>query len=269
MYNVKITNYLHDMEVVIYEKPITTRERESKTCVIERGDFSYEIDREDLYLSEDRKKNLFASTAEENILHSLFVSHNRTKQKIYNYARSNKWEWFFTFTFNQTLVDSFDYDEVVVFMSDWLNYMYHHNKKSALKYLIVPEQHKSGAWHFHGIFSGLDYDLWKLTFSGKYVKNEPIYNVLSFGYGFTTATMVTNTKAVSHYICKYITKDIFDTIKNRKRYWVTKNCDCGKTETFLFTNEELEMLFASFGDADFQKSVSTPYNDMRYFQYNL
>lgn len=269
MYNVKITEYLFDKEVVFYQKPIHKYEKDLSTAVIEKDGMSYEIDKKDLFLYEDRKtKEEKERNDFNNMLHSLIVSRNRTKQKIYNYARSNKWEWFFTFTFDPKKVDSMDYDEITVVMSDWLNYMLHYNKTKRLKYLIVPEKHKSGAWHFHGVFSGIDYDSWKLMFSGKYKNGEPIYNVDSFPYGFTTATAVHNTQAVSHYICKYITKDLFDSLKNKKRYWVSRSCLSGKTMTLFLTKEEFEILIDSFGDPDFQKSVATPYNDIIYMQFD-
>lgn len=270
MYNVKVTEYLHDKEVVFYHKPIYKHEKDLSSAIIENNGTLYEIDKKDLFLYEDRNtKEEKERNAEKDMLHSLIVSRNRTKQKIYNYARSNKWEWFLTFTFNPQKVDSMDYDEVTVIMSDWLNYMFHYNKTDRLKYLIVPEKHKSGAWHFHGVFSGIDYQTWKLMFSGKYKDGEPIYNVQSFPYGFTTATAVNNTRAVAHYICKYITKDLFDSLRNKKRYWVSRSCSSGKTTTLFLTKDELYILIDSLGgDPDYQKSVATPYNDILYMQFN-
>lgn len=268
MYNVKVNRYLSDIEVVVYKKPICKKEKEIETCIVEKDGFGYEVDKKELFLYEDRNKSL-TEIFESSAFHSLMVSHNRTKQKIYNYARANKWEWFFTFTFSPDKVDRFDYDEVTVLMSDWLNYMFHHNKANQLRYLIVPEKHKSGAWHFHGVFSGLDYDTWKLIFSGKYHYGEPIYNVASFPYGFTTSTAIHSSQAVSHYICKYVTKDLLDSIKNKKRYWVTKNCSCGETELLFCTKEEIQMIIDSFGEPDYRKAVETPYNDIIYYQFDM
>lgn len=44
--------------------------------------------------------------------HSIRQSQNRTIRKIFDYGKSNRWEWFLTFTFNPQIVDSFDFNAV-------------------------------------------------------------------------------------------------------------------------------------------------------------
>ena len=271
MYNVKLSRYLDTMEIVIYERCIT-------------GHKDDELD------SDKKRKNnnvfdgLFNNkTVKDEInLHSLFVSKNRTIQKIYNYARANKWEWFFTFTFNTKLVDSFNYELLSGIMSDWLRYIGDNSKTGQLKYLIVPELHKSGRWHFHGLFSGLDSSVWKLTYSGhnvvkKYVSNGKasykktdtmIFNISGFPYGWTTATMVSDTRRVSHYITKYITKELDGMLKGKKRYWASRSCLSGIHDTFFMSDHEIELFLESFGDPEYQKVVDMMYNHVKYFEYD-
>ncbi|MDD3253873.1 MAG: hypothetical protein PHV18_15120 [Lachnospiraceae bacterium] len=269
MYNVKVSEYLDSVEVSLYETPIHGHKKESDGIVIERNDESLEIYRFMAFQCDNKKE----SDAEENALHSYFVSFNRTKNKIYNYARANKWDWFLTFTFNPELVDSYNYDEVVFYMSDFLLTMTSfsrcgHGRNRMLKYLIVPEKHKSGRYHLHGVFSGIDLSLWKMTFSEHFTKGGlPIFNVGCFPYGFTTATQVQNTTRCAHYISKYITKDMFDSIKNRKRYWVTHNCSDGEHNSFYMSPSEIKILLDSFGECQYMKSVQTPYNSIKYFQF--
>lgn len=265
MYNVKVSEYLNSVEVVSYSVPIHGREKESDGIIIERNDEQLEIYR---YLAFDLEKPKTDEEKEKDVIHSFYVSFNRTKNKIYNYARDNVWEWFLTFTFNPDYVDSFNYEEVVDFMSVFLNHMMHVNKGQRLKYLIVPERHISGRYHLHGVFSNLDMTVWKMKFSGHTTKGGlPIFNVGCFPFGFTTATSVQSTIRVSHYIAKYITKDMFDSIKNKKRYWVTRNASCGIHKTLFLSDSELELLLNSFGECQNVKSVATPYNNLKYFQF--
>ena len=265
MYNVKVSEYLESTEVVLYDIPIHGREKEKDGFIIERDDRELEIYS---YLAFNSVKSLTEEEKQDNALHSYFVSFNRTKNKIYNYARANKWEWFLTITFNPAYVDSYDYDNVCGFMKWWLNSMNHINKSGKLTYLIVPEKHKSGRYHLHGVFSNMDMSVWKFKFSGHFTKGGiPIFNIGAFPYGFTTATQVQSTTRVSHYISKYITKSMFDSIKNKKRYWVTRNASDGIHNTFVMSPSEIEILLNSFGECQHVKSVQTPYNAMKYYQF--
>lgn len=265
MYNVKVSEYMDSTEVVSYSVPIHGREKESDGIIIERNDELIEIYR---YWAFECEKPKSGEEQEKDAMHSFFVSFNRTKNKIYNYARDNKWEWFLTITFNPAYVDSFNYDEVCIFMKRWLKHMNDINKSSKLKYLIVPEKHVSGRYHLHGVFSNLDMAVWRFKYSNHNAKGGlPIFNIGCFPYGWTTATQVQSSTRVSHYISKYITKDMFDAIKSKKRYWVTRNATCGIHQTLMLTKAELEILLDSFGECQYVKSVETPYNNLKYYQF--
>ena len=45
--------------------------------------------------------------------HAMAVSASRAKNNVYRIARSNKWDWFITLTFDRTKTDASDYDLVV------------------------------------------------------------------------------------------------------------------------------------------------------------
>lgn len=144
----------------------------------------------------------------------------RAVQTVYNIAKSNDFRWFVTFTFNPDMVDSFDYDACVAVLRRWMDC----NRKRGLMWLIVPEQHKSGRYHFHALVSG-DLKLVNavnprtgmpmLDKSGR-----PIYNVGDYDWGFTTATEIGDSKRTASYIAKYLAKDI-TVPKGRKRYWAS------------------------------------------------
>lgn len=148
-----------------------------------------------------------------------YRSANRTKQAVFTYARSNVWKWFVTFTFSGTMVDRYNYDECSKAVRKWLNNC--RRLAPDLQYLIVPEQHKDGAWHFHGLLNNTG----KMVFkdSGKKSKGQVIYNMTAYKYGFTTATEVNDTSRVSKYIGKYITKSLSDKTAGKHRYFVSNN----------------------------------------------
>ena len=160
------------------------------------------------------------------------VSLKRTKKKVYDYAKSNEWEWFVTFTFSPDKVNRYDYDECTKYLSKWFNNL--KRSSPALSYLVVPEQHKDGAYHFHGLFSGMNER--QIVWTGKYVikrvrglrskfvrTKEKIYKIGSYKLGWMTATRVREMEKVTSYITKYITKDMLNGLHGRKRYWCSRN----------------------------------------------
>lgn len=146
------------------------------------------------------------------------VSNNRAKQKIYELARSNEWEYFLTLTFAK---DRYNYDLLTKKLSKWINNV-KTNYSPDLKYIFVPELHKDGALHFHGIVS--DIGNLPLVDSGHRDTNgNTIYNIDCYKMGFTTATKVTDSGRVASYMTKYITKDLMSYSKGKKKYWASRN----------------------------------------------
>lgn len=172
---------------------------------------------------------------EENLRRSV----RRTKNKIYDIARCNMWEWFFTLTFNPEKVDSYDYEITSKKLSKWLNNM--RMKCPEMKYIVIPELHESGRWHFHGLFANVE----EMEFvdSGKRdKKGRIIYNVGNYGLGFSTATEIDDWHKACSYIAKYVTKEMCAVTACKKRYWASRNVDMPIVEEFLvnYGNEELQ-----------------------------
>lgn len=156
----------------------------------------------------------------ENREKSIYQSLKRTKDKIIDYALANYWEWFVTFTLSPDIVDRFNYDLVSKKVSNWFK-LTRKRKAPNMEYLVVAEQHKDGAWHFHALISSTG-DL-EFIDSGKKDKGRTIFNLKDYRLGHSTATQVTDTQKVSYYLSKYITKSLVQTTFNKKRYWVSKN----------------------------------------------
>lgn len=207
VYDVKCLHYINgDTETRLYSRPVQTGRDEGR-----------EKKRKDVQTPDDEGRSIITSV-------------NRTKNQIYSYARANRWEWFLTLTFSPQEVDRKDYAACTKLLSKWLN----NARRTAplLKYLVVPEQHKDGAWHFHGLMSNTG----SLAFleSGHFTRSgQIIYNLLNYGCGFSTATRVMDMDAVSYYITKYITKDMCALTPGKKRYWHSRNLDSPITQHFF------------------------------------
>lgn len=154
---------------------------------------------------------------------SLRNSFSRTINSIYKISRQCEWEYFITLTYDNSKVDRYDYDLCMKKANKW----FHNQRRYAkdLQYLFVPEQHKDGAWHIHGVISNVG-DM-KFIDSGKKFKSSnddnTIYNLDGWKFGFSTASKVDDYQKVSSYITKYITKDIVSASKGKKRYYRSQN----------------------------------------------
>ena len=200
------------------------------------------------------------------------VSIKRTRKKVYDYAKSNEWEWFVTFTFSPDKVNRYDYDECTKYLSKWFNNL--KRSSPALSYLVVPEQHKDGAYHFHGLFSGINER--QIVWPGKYVvkrvrglrskfvrTKEKIYKIGSYKLGWMTATKVRELEKVTSYITKYITKDMLNGLHGRKRYWCSRNLVLPLEEVFTLDATDRFILSQELDDSSrFKKVSQVCYGDM-------
>jgi len=143
----------------------------------------------------------------------------KTKQKIFDYALHNDFNYFFTLTYNPARTNSFNYDLSKSKLMNWLD----RQKKlfPDLKYLYVPEYHKSGRIHFHLLIDNYYGELKDSKHTTK--KGYKIYNITDWKHGHSTATKTDgNNPALATYLTKYITKDLIKQQK-RKKYGKSKN----------------------------------------------
>lgn len=172
----------------------------------------------------ERKKALKCAEGER-IEKNVNDSLRRAKNKIFEIALANGWDYMVTLTLDNEKIDRYSKTEVLKVIGKWLD---NQVQRKQLKYLIVPELHKDGAIHFHGLMSGNV----KITQSGTYKiegKKAPVkkntltrrglspdspnvrvvYNVNGFPYGFSTAVKLDGqSERVATYMTKYITKDL-------------------------------------------------------------
>lgn len=149
----------------------------------------------------------------------------RAKDKIFEIAAANEWDYMVTFTLDEAKVNRYDSNEVKKKFCKWLENMV---QRRGLKALIVPELHQDGAIHFHGLCN----DCFNFVHSGTYkvvgrkkpvrlstlkkLKLTPnsenvrdVFNITDYKLGFATAVRLdSNKEAVAFYMTKYATKEL-------------------------------------------------------------
>lgn len=256
MFNVRIKKFLNTEQIQIYSEPLLSSgsEREDKRKVIRSTgeivptnrriienpfDMVHKETFDGLIFDLPKQEiGCYMHDDEENIARSV----RRTKNKIYDYARCNNWDWFFTLTLNEDKVDRYNYEDCAKKVSKWLNHM--RAVCPDMKYLVVPEQHEDGAWHFHGLFANVE----NLEFvdSGIIKKGKRVYNVGNYKFGWSTATQIESLEKAMAYITKYVTKQVCLVTYNKKRYWASRNLARPIIEDYFiedkqgFKNEMLE-----------------------------
>ena len=184
------------------------------------------------------------------------VSQSRSKVNAYDLALANEWDYFLTGTFDRKVVNAYDYSCFVQYILLFTQRLRDHN----IQYLLVPEQHKDGAWHFHSLIKGilplvLAYSPHTgcplLDSSGRQIYNCPLYK-----YGFTTVTQVTDSIKSAGYICKYLTKAQDDVPKGKKRYWASRSLN-RPTEDFIVVDNYSDFVETMKQKADYTKETHT------------
>ncbi len=144
---------------------------------------------------------------------------SRAKSSILGYALCNDWQYFCTFTLDKTKYDRFD---LKTWSKDFSQYLRNQKRLHNLdiSYLLIPELHKDGAWHMHGLINGIAWD--DLLLFERYVhpdilvdKGYRYHKGILDKFGFNSFGKVKNKAAVSRYILKYVSKSINNTSINK------------------------------------------------------
>lgn len=131
----------------------------------------------------------------------LLRSMRRARSKLRRLALANGFDYFVTLTLDPAKIDRYDGAAVTKALSRWCDNMV---RRHGLRYILVPEQHKDGAFHFHGFMAG---EGLRVEDSGVEWDGRPVYNLPQWSLGFTTAqTLYGEYSAAVGYCCKYIGK---------------------------------------------------------------
>lgn len=161
----------------------------------------------------------------------------------------NDFDWFWTLTFDKDKIDRTNDGEVFKCYKKYIHNLI--RKYPNFKYLTVPERHENGCIHFHILTAGITAQQMGLVNSGKvcchwatkkngvaskeyYNKTkylhelketdgEPIFNITSFAYGYTTVSRICSRERCNSYVKKYIQKSLGSTEIFKKRFYYSSN----------------------------------------------
>lgn len=145
--------------------------------------------------------------------HKLDNSISRARSRILELGLCNEWEWFCSFTVDPKKYDRYNLNK---FYLDFTQFLRDQRKKGySIKYLLVPERHKDGAWHLHGLMA----DLPPLVSFSKQLAdgvNVPLdlatgnfYNWVDVSkkFGYCSLGRLNSPIKSAFYISKYMSKD--------------------------------------------------------------
>lgn len=146
---------------------------------------------------------------------------SRAKGNIKELVLNNHWQGFFTGTVSPEKFDRKDYRTIEKALRTWLN---NFKKRYAdeLQYLLVPEMHADGSWHFHGFFSGIPMRYFEQFKEGmqmssylarKVKQGKEIFNFPAYAkrFGFCDFEPIEDKEKCASYVAKYITKNLEST----------------------------------------------------------
>ena len=148
----------------------------------------------------------------------------RSKNKIFELAFCNPWDYFFTGTLDPKKYDRTDLEKYHKDLTQWLR---DQSKRIGKKiwFLVIPELHTDGkSWHLHGFIYGLpDTELKQFkigdkmgkALADKVSKGDIVFNWVKYQkkFGFCDLEPIKNAEAVSKYITKYINKNLATSVK--------------------------------------------------------
>lgn len=165
-------------------------------------------------------------TEETKYDNKLVQSLSRARRTVLELALCNDWAYFCTFTLDK---EKYKRDDLPKFQKDFSQWIRDQRKKYKklgfdfpIHFLFVPEEHKDGAWHMHGLLSDITpftipfycqkqqglfkpWEVRKLVEGGYF--NWPDYQEK---FGNCSLGKIKNKVATGFYISKYITKQIDD-----------------------------------------------------------
>lgn len=170
---------------------------------------------------EERKPHLRRKRGDANA-GKLESSLSRSRRNIWELSMCNMWEYFVTLTVNGEKMNRYDLNAVYKKLGKWFN-NYNSRNATSIKYLIIPEQHKDGAWHFHCLLHGLPLEhlrpfqpadhipqhIKEMLVSGRIIYEWPAYREI---FGFVTVEAILHPDRCAAYMTKYITKELMESV---------------------------------------------------------
>ena len=160
---------------------------------------------------------------------------SRARRVVRDIIFCNKFDLFCTFTFNKEFIDRYDYNACKKRITEFFK-NYKNRYSISFRYLIIPEFHKDGAFHFHGLIRGILPDHLvvpeyiharnKKTGEMKKIKNTKGYvdwSYYSEKLGFFSCSEIKDYERCAIYVSKYITKDLMKLPLGQRVFFCSKN----------------------------------------------
>lgn len=163
------------------------------------------------------------------------VSYQRSVSRLYDILHANNWDYFFTLTLDPEKVDRYDYLACADLIHHFTDIIY---RRGGL-YVIVPERHIDGAWHYHGLINSLD-DKFLV------VNDFGYFEFRDYSYGYCSLSHVVDSQKASNYIMKYMIKgyNYLDIPKGKKRYWASRGLNVPEVEYDVMTEDQISDLLS-------------------------
>lgn len=142
---------------------------------------------------------------------------SRSRSKVFEYAACNDFDYFVTLTLNPDKYNRYDLSKYIKDLGQFIrNYRRKHDVN--IQYLLIPEKHKTGAWHMHGLIKGIPENHLCKNSNG-YMDWEPYRDK----FGYISIDKIRSQDAVAKYITKYITKALQSDLRDMKEKKVYYN----------------------------------------------
>lgn len=181
----------------------------------------------DVKSSNSTNEKIIKNSNEDKLTNNLV----RAKNRIIDIGLANDFTYYFTITF-KPLYDRYNLFEVYNAFKNKIKHM-RRLCGHRIDYLIVPEQHKDGAWHFHGF---LTCDINDFLFTNKHGHLD-ISNFCDLGW--VNVQVIKDKVRISHYITKYIAKNLGKSIALQKHcYYASTGLKKGVEDLNVIYNNE-------------------------------
>lgn len=187
----------------------------------------------------------------KNPMESILSSLRRAKRSIFDYTIANEWEFWGTLTLDGSKIDRYDLNIISKKLTQYLDNT-RRRRINGLKWLLVPEKHKNGAWHFHVLISGLPEEELRDTGKTYGTTERKLYNWLDYEhkFGFNSFVDIRGISLEEHYkIASYLTKYMTKTLgmlcyigQNKKKYWASKGLKKPDKKRLLFSYDDYQRL---------------------------
>lgn len=170
----------------------------------------------------------------------------RAQRTIVEIALCNHWDYFVTLTVSPDHFNRYELLPIWSKLSQWFRDQRKQLGYENLSYMLVPERHEDGAWHFHGFMSGIPDHALSLFVSGIHPQRlcNGVYlnwRDLSVKFGYCSLDPVRDQVCSAFYCSKYFTKDRFRNVTEigSHMYYVSRGLLRAQTVGYCYESKLL------------------------------